>query len=388
VAPSYPAFLALAGGAPVDWRAAPRAGAPPEARALLAAARQCAGAAVDVVAVDMPVALLPIRRRRAADDAASRAFGSRWCATHSPSALRPGALGARLTADFAARGYPLVTAAPPARPRRGLLEVYPHAALLALLRRWRRLPYKVGRARQAWPDRTPSERAAAVLREMRQIRAALVEGLGPLALPLPASPFTRHFVTLKRYEDALDALVCAWVGMRYAEGTAAALGDSTAAIWFPAEVVLSPAAQPVFGAAPPGVRCRPRRAAYAVIRDDVGRVATVRPAGAGRPVHWLPGGGALPGETPARTVLREIREELGREARLDAIIGEAVQVFHAREDRCWYEMKSTFFSATLFGRAPRPRAREHVLEWRTPDACSFFHPCHAWAARRRTRVHA
>jgi predicted RNase H-like nuclease len=38
---------------------------------------------------------------------------------------------------------------------------------------------------------------------------------------------------LKRYEDALDALVCAWVGAKYLLGEAVAYGDGTAAIWVP-----------------------------------------------------------------------------------------------------------------------------------------------------------
>ena len=38
---------------------------------------------------------------------------------------------------------------------------------------------------------------------------------------------------LKRYEDALDALVCAWVGTRYVEGHADHYGDDDAAIWIP-----------------------------------------------------------------------------------------------------------------------------------------------------------
>jgi predicted RNase H-like nuclease len=37
----------------------------------------------------------------------------------------------------------------------------------------------------------------------------------------------------KTYEDALDALVSAWVGMKYLEGNATPYGDSTAAIWIP-----------------------------------------------------------------------------------------------------------------------------------------------------------
>ena len=36
---------------------------------------------------------------------------------------------------------------------------------------------------------------------------------------------------LKRYEDAIDALICCWVGTLYAEVNARPLGDNTAAIW-------------------------------------------------------------------------------------------------------------------------------------------------------------
>ena len=36
---------------------------------------------------------------------------------------------------------------------------------------------------------------------------------------------------LKRYEDTLDALVCAWVGMQFANGLAIPYGDESAAIW-------------------------------------------------------------------------------------------------------------------------------------------------------------
>jgi predicted RNase H-like nuclease len=38
---------------------------------------------------------------------------------------------------------------------------------------------------------------------------------------------------LKRYEDSLDSLVCAWVGMTYLKGETVAYGDHTAAIWMP-----------------------------------------------------------------------------------------------------------------------------------------------------------
>tara|TARA_B100002003_G_scaffold148670_1_gene137814 strand:+ start:724 stop:861 length:138 start_codon:yes stop_codon:yes gene_type:complete len=38
---------------------------------------------------------------------------------------------------------------------------------------------------------------------------------------------------LKTYEDGIDALVCAWVGIEYLRGAATPYGDDDAAIWIP-----------------------------------------------------------------------------------------------------------------------------------------------------------
>ena len=52
-----------------------------------------------------------------------------------------------------------------------------------------------------------------------------------VALPGPNS--CKTLAGLKSYEDALDALVCAWVGTEYLAGRATAYGDCDAAIWVP-----------------------------------------------------------------------------------------------------------------------------------------------------------
>jgi hypothetical protein len=38
---------------------------------------------------------------------------------------------------------------------------------------------------------------------------------------------------LKRYEDALDALISAWVGVEFINGRAIPYGDDAAAVWVP-----------------------------------------------------------------------------------------------------------------------------------------------------------
>jgi 8-oxo-dGTP pyrophosphatase MutT (NUDIX family) len=139
------------------------------------------------------------------------------------------------------------------------------------------------------------------------------------------------------------------------------------------------AAMPVlrsFGTPPPaGVACRPRRGAYAVIRGEGGRVAAVNDDGR----FYLPGGGSLEHETPEATVVREVAEELGRHVEDLRPLGEAEQYFHSHNDRCWYRMHATLFTARLRGEAFEPR--EFETEWlaATRTAQRFFYECHEWA---------
>jgi predicted RNase H-like nuclease len=235
LAPSYAQFDGLAAGRTVDWQARPP-GSAPDLAALLSVSHQLlANEPVQVIAVDMPLSLEPIRERRAADAAVSRAFGAQGCAVHSPSAERPGALADRLRAEAAQLGYPLATTATLAGQTPALLEVYPHPALLRLLDARYRLPYKVANRRKYWPDATPAERLACVLQRLDEILGALRRAVGGVPLDVPSLAEIASAASLKAIEDALDALICGWVGTRYLAGRCRAYGDDTAAIWIPTE---------------------------------------------------------------------------------------------------------------------------------------------------------
>ena len=54
-------------------------------------------------------------------------------------------------------------------------------------------------------------------------------GIREDCIPTDASLQIRR--ALKRFEDTLDALVCAWVGACYLAGHAECYGDAAAAIW-------------------------------------------------------------------------------------------------------------------------------------------------------------
>ena len=159
----------------------------------------------------MPLATVPFSGRRIADNTISREFGSRWCSAHSPSATRPGPLGARLTNQLRDSGYPLATAmCDVASALPCTIEVYPHPALLTLLGVSKRLPYKVTKSKRYWPELDSTARIARLLEQFRSIDGALRRFFGSTRITLPQASRIKHLATLKRYEDALDALVCSW----------------------------------------------------------------------------------------------------------------------------------------------------------------------------------
>jgi predicted RNase H-like nuclease len=227
-APSYQHFFALA-DQPLAREVRP-AGSKPNPEALLLAAAKLAGRAVDLVAVDMPLAFSPIIARRASDDAVSRAYGARHASTHTPSATRPGTISDELRAGFARAGYPLRIdhiALP------GLIEVYPHPALIELAAALRRLPYKASKIRNYWPDLSVSDRRACLFAQWTEIVQLLDRQIAGVADKLPRPDPAASGVALKAYEDVLDAIVCAWVAVCALEGKAQPLGDEVSAIWVP-----------------------------------------------------------------------------------------------------------------------------------------------------------
>ena len=234
LAPSYAAFIALAAGVAVDWSARSFTGDRPAADSLLAAAEHLAGQQVGLVTVDMPVSTVPISGRRAADNAVSKAFGRFQCGTHTPNPRRPGAIGRVLSEGFTAAGYPVATTRTGCGTECRLTEVYPHPALVKLLRLERRLPYKQGKSTKYWPGSDIAKRIRNLLSVYDRVLAALTDRISGIGLDLPHPDDVPSLAFLKRYEDALDALVCGWVGIEYLRGRATPYGDKTAAIWIPA----------------------------------------------------------------------------------------------------------------------------------------------------------
>jgi predicted RNase H-like nuclease len=228
LAPSYESFLTLATTrAPIDWRVRPR-GAPPDCDALLAAAIALAGEPPDVIAIDMPLATRRITRRRAADNAISSAYASRGLGVHTPNELRPGPIADAMRLGFGRHGYRVATARTPPGTPHVLVEAFPHAAAIVLAGAEYRVPYKLSRIAQYWPAHVPARRRRALLAQWTTLRRALAVTIRGGQLRIPSGG---PLAQLKRYEDALDALICAWIGIEYLAGRLRAHGDATAAVW-------------------------------------------------------------------------------------------------------------------------------------------------------------
>ena len=233
VAPNYDSFLSLAEGTPVDWTLKARRAVPDASRLVAAAEKLLDGNRVCVVTVDMPLSTAPIAGRREADSAVSKAFGNKGCAAHSPNAERPGRISEGLRDGFAEAGFSLATAMTAPGTPTSLVEVYPHPALLTLTGADYRLPYKVSKSRRYWPGSSPADRKVSLIEVFERILTALKDDLGSISLELPDPAGVVSLSGLKRYEDSVDSLVCAWVGTKYLEGNVTPYGDDTAAIWVP-----------------------------------------------------------------------------------------------------------------------------------------------------------
>jgi predicted RNase H-like nuclease len=194
----------------------------------------------DVVAVDMPLSRLPITGRRASDLGVSRRFGAAKCATHSPSALRPGPVSERLRLACEARGYELITAAG-AVPALALAEVYPHPALLRLMNVPERVCYKVNKTATYWRGASVETRLAKVRNMLRAVVERLETQIeGVQRWTREALDAGQGFAGLKGVEDMVDAVISAWVGKMIYENAAEPIGDAHSAIWVPAPLERKP----------------------------------------------------------------------------------------------------------------------------------------------------
>jgi 8-oxo-dGTP diphosphatase len=116
-----------------------------------------------------------------------------------------------------------------------------------------------------------------------------------------------------------------------------------------------------------------RLAAYAVVRDDAGRILLAL-WNEGTERRWtMPGGGVELAETVEQAAVREVHEETGYDVRLDGLLGVDSHVFAAgqRSNGSKRALKAVrvVFAATVVGGELRPEVDGTTDEarWFAPD---------------------
>jgi predicted RNase H-like nuclease len=238
IARSYAEFCDLQLNGKIDWATKTR-GTAPNIPALLAACQALAGQTPSVVALDIPLGPQPIIGRRASDKMVTSAYIRRKAGTHSPTAERPGPISRMLFGQLSACGFKWLHAKASTRHEKNtrlFIEAYPHPAIIELLGLNERLRYKVGKLKKYWPELDRAAQRKKVVQQLNRLRAALDDEILDVKKWLPAAasflkngPVSR----LKGCEDALDAVVCAWIGCEFLAGRCVAYGDEESAIWLP-----------------------------------------------------------------------------------------------------------------------------------------------------------
>ncbi len=162
-----------------------------------------------VVAIDAPLIIANSHSQRECETLVSRRYGSRDASCHTSNlSLYPDAASVRLANELARDGF---HHAPVSGDDRVMLEVYPHAALVELFALEKIIKYKKG---------TVEGKRTGL--KLLQDRVSEFSRADPPLLPGPAF---QSFIAagllnlsgqrLKNYEDALDALICAYLACYY-----------------------------------------------------------------------------------------------------------------------------------------------------------------------------
>ncbi len=164
-----------------------------------------------VVAIDAPLIIPNATGQRACERLVGQRYGARHAACHTSNrTLYPDAASVRLAHALAERGF----AHGPELQQDAtavMLEVYPHAAMVALFDLPLIVKYKKGRIADR---RTGVMRLQQLLRQLTTQDPPLVanDALEEL-LGRPVAALAGQ--ALKDYEDSLDALICAYIAYHY-----------------------------------------------------------------------------------------------------------------------------------------------------------------------------
>lgn len=190
----------------------------------------------DCIAVDMPIAPYHIKSRRACESEISKAYGGKGASTHNPNENRPGLISLELFNDLSGSGYQWITKDMLPQDK-SFIEVYPHTAIIEYLDLGYRYEYKVSKKNKfkTWASLSASQKNEKLILNLQFLVDELAKRIPNIYdFFMRLDPMNTYSINqLKGYEDAIDSVICALVGIDFVFGMACGYGDEQGTIWVP-----------------------------------------------------------------------------------------------------------------------------------------------------------
>lgn len=133
------------------------------------------------------------------------------------------------------------------------------------------------------------------------------------------------------------------------------------------------------GSIPPETPYRIRPGSYAVFFNEKGEAGIIRNDDGD---YFLAGGGIEPGETKEQALLREVQEEAGLLAEIDAYMGSAAEYYYDPSHRHYFNKIGHFFLITPYEQDLSLKVEDdHTLLWLPLEQAHplMYHDIYRWA---------
>lgn len=148
---------------------------------------------------------------------------------------------------------------------------------------------------------------------------------------------------------------------------------------------MQPSPKLQLGSIPPETPFYTRPGSYAVFFNENNEVGVIRN---GDGDYFLAGGGIEPGETKEEALLREVREEAGLLASIEAYLGAAAEYYYDPGKQYYFNKIGHFFLITPYEQDLALKAEDdHSLLW-LPMAEAhplMYHDIYRWALEEAVR---
>lgn len=167
---------------------------------------------VQGVAIDAPLIITNQSGQRLCERELSKVYGGRGASCHSSNlTLYPNPTSLTLSTRLQEKGFKHLM---PAVRGRWQLECYPHPAIIEIFGLSERLPYKKGRVAEKKQGQANLAKHIKSLEESQTLRLKIEKGAEQFLNEKRI--FSNKGADLKKNEDALDSIICAYIGALYA----------------------------------------------------------------------------------------------------------------------------------------------------------------------------